>query len=170
MPLELGFDHGLHMAPLCNFRENFWDNFWDNFRDNFGKNGNVSAFLQFFLPFGNKEIKSLWNWGSITAIIWRTCVGWQRPISKSIAHSLWAWLQDEKLSSQGSRSLGGSCKVELEKLLIQLFWYKFFLKHHFYHFLHFSSLLLWENFWKHDFCLDFFCDLETSNFGYLLIF
>ena len=35
--------------------------------------------------FGNNEIKSLWNCGSITDIICRTWVGWHLPMSWSIA-------------------------------------------------------------------------------------
>ena len=45
-------------------------------------------------------MKSRWNWGSMTVIMCRTCVGWQAPISWSMATILSAWFQRENVSIQ----------------------------------------------------------------------
>ena len=61
--------------------------------------------------FGNNEIKSRWNCGSITDIICRTWVGWHLVImSWLIATRLSVWVQEENISNQDSKFFGGSTR------------------------------------------------------------
>lgn len=53
--------------------------------------------------FGNSEMKSLWNWGSITCIMWRTCVGshlkFRRLLIVHFVHSVLFYLAISSVSA-----------------------------------------------------------------------